>query len=257
MSSLLSSTIVSDLQKFADAKKAIFLPRFFRAGKGEYGEGDQFLGITVPNVRSVAKKYRNASQGDVETLLNNPYHEVRMLALMILVHQYENSKDLAEKKRLVDFYIAHRQVVNNWDLVDLTAYKILGDFLCTKERTILYDFASSQHLWTQRIAIVSTYAFIRAGQFDDTLKLAAIFLTHPHDLLHKAVGWMLREVGKRDEKVLRRFLDVYARRMPRTMLRYAIEKFDPSARKHYLSRVPSVRRASSQEPRRRSTFRTS
>jgi 3-methyladenine DNA glycosylase AlkD len=230
------SSVVRQLQVLADSKKAAFFPRFFKTGKGQYGEGDRFLGITVPNVRSVAQKYGDATDEDIETLLVNPYHEVRMLALMILMHQYESAKESARKKQIVDFYIAHRANINNWDLVDLSAYKILGDYLLTKDRKILYRFAKTPHLWTQRIAIVSTFAFIRAGQFDETLKIAEIFLEHPHDLMHKAVGWMLREVGKRDEKVLRRFLDQHAHAMPRTMLRYAIERFDTASRQSYLHR---------------------
>ncbi len=240
------SSVVREFQALADPEKAVFFPRFFKTGKGQYGEGDLFLGITVPNVRTMAKKYGDASYKDIETLLENPYHEVRMLALMILVHQYESAPDSVRKKQIVDFYIDHRQQVNNWDLVDLSAYKILGDYLLTHGRKILYRFAKTPHLWTQRVAIVSTYAFIRAGEFDDTLKLAEIFLVHPHDLMHKAVGWMLREVGKRDEKVLRGFLDEHAHAMPRTMLRYAIEKFSPEVRKQYLFTVPSARRANSQ-----------
>lgn len=234
--SFIGASVLRELQSYADAEKSAFFPRFFKTEKGQYGEGDLFLGITVPNVRTVAKKYGSLTDEDIEKLLMNPYHEVRMLALMILVHQYENAQESARKKHIVDFYIDHRVQVNNWDLVDLSAYKILGDYLLTKDRKILYRFAKIPHLWTQRIAIVSTYAFIRAGEFDDTLKIAEIFLTHEHDLMHKAVGWMLREVGKRDEKVLRRFLDHHAHKMPRTMLRYAIERFDTASRHSFLHR---------------------
>lgn len=226
--------ILAALQKHADDQRAELCHRFFKTGKGEYGEGDLFLGVTVPDARRVAKKYADASEKEIEALLRNPYHDVRMLALMILVHQYERTVDLPGKKRIVDFYIAHRESVNNWDLVDLSAYKILGDHLLMNDRKVLYRFAKTPHLWTQRIAIVSTYAFIRAGQFGDTLKLAEIFLTHPHDLMHKAVGWMLREVGKRDEALLRRFLDAHVLTMPRTMLRYAMEKLSVSVRTMYM-----------------------
>lgn len=239
------NSILKELKSYACSSNAHFLPRFFKTGKGQYGEGDRFLGVTVPDTRRVAKKYVDASEKDIETLLLNPYHEVRLTALLILVYQYEASKDARQKNCIVDFYTTHRECINNWDLVDTSAYKILGDYLLTHDRKILYRFASTPHLWTQRIAIVSTYAFIRAGQFDDTLKLADIFLTHPHDLMQKAVGWMLREVGKRDTAVLQTFLHQHASRMPRTMLRYAIEKFDPEIRRRYLAIVPSGRRANS------------
>lgn len=230
------SSVVCELQVLADPKKASFFPRFFKTGKGQYGEGDTFLGVTVPDTRRVAKKYADvASEKDIETLLLNPYHEVRLTALLILVYQYQTSKDSRQKKCIVDFYTTHRECINNWDLVDTSAYKILGDYLLTHDRKILYRFASTPHLWTQRIAIVSTYAFIRAGQFDDTLKLADIFLTHPHDLMQKAVGWMLREVGKRDTAVLQTFLHQHASRMPRTMLRYAIERLSPATKKRYMN----------------------
>ena len=226
--------MIQDLRRKANPTKAKCLAKFFKTGPGQYGEGDVFIGLTVPEVRVVAKKYADASLDDLDRLLADKIHEVRLLGLMIVVLQYERG-DAGTKKRIVDFYRKHFDRVNNWDLVDLTSYKILGDHLRTRDRAILKTFAKTNHLWTQRIAIVSTYAFIREGQFDDTLSIAQILLTHPHDLIHKAVGWMLREVGKRDQTVLRNFLDRFAAQMPRTMLRYAIEKMDVAMRKHYMA----------------------
>ncbi len=192
-----------------------------------------FIGVTVPQVQMIAKKYQDAPRKDVLELLKNQYHEARLLALLILVSQYERTDDERVKKRIVDFYLRNRKRINNWDLVDLSAYKILGNYLLTHDRTPLFALAKEPHLWSQRIAIVSTYAFIRACQFDDTLKLAKIFLSHPHDLMHKATGWMLREVGKRDIGVLRTFLNLHATSLPRTMLRYAIEKMGEAERRKY------------------------
>lgn len=229
-----SSSALRALRQLTDPAKAAFFPRFFKTGKGEYGEGDRFLGITVPQVRAVAKMYAELPLSDVAQLLQSPYHEARLLALLILVRQYESAEHERTKKGIVDFYLRHKDRVNNWDLVDVSAYKILGEFLLTRDRSVLLRLAKSFDLWSQRIAIVATFSFIREGQFDDTLKLAEIFLTHTHDLMHKATGWMLREVGKRDLIVLRTFLDQYAARMPRTMLRYAIEKMTVSERKKYL-----------------------
>ena len=226
--------MIQDLRRKANPTKTKGLAKFFKTGPGQYGEGDVFIGLTVPEVRAVAKKYADAPLDDLRRLLADKIHEVRMLGLMILVRQYECG-DVAKKKIIVDFYREHVDRINNWDLVDLTAYKILGDFLITRDRAVLKKLAKTNHLWTQRIAIVSTYAFIREGQFDDTLSIAQILLTHPHDLIHKAVGWMLREVGKRDQAVLRKFLDRFAAEMPRTMLRYAIEKMDVAMRKHYMA----------------------
>ncbi len=235
----MSTSALKDLQALANAKKAAFFPKFFKAGKGEYAEGDVFLGISVPDVRSVAKKYSDLSLSDLKNLLANKYHEARLLALLILTMQYAKG-DEEQKKKIVDFYLTQFSRVNNWDLVDTSASQILGSHLLTRPRTMLLKFAKSTHLWTQRIAIVSTYAFIRAGQFEETLKISEMYLTHSHDLIHKASGWMLREVGKRDIAVLRSFLDDHAAVMPRTMLRYAIEKMTPAERRRYMG----IKRAS-------------
>ena len=229
-----AKVMIGALKTLRDPVKAAFFPRFFKTGKGEYGEGDVFLGITVPQVRSVAKKHRDATLADIEALLSNKIHEVRLLGLMILVMQYEQGH-LQVKKQIVDFYLKHRERVNNWDLVDLSAPKILGNHLLRHDRKMLRELAASHSLWTQRIAIVSTYALIRAGEFEDTLAISKMLLSHPHDLIHKAVGWMLREVGKKDVKTLEKFLDQFASKMPRTALRYAIERLPERERKAYLS----------------------
>lgn len=216
--------IKKELRKKAKPEKLKILSSFFRTGKGEYAEGDRMLCVSVPEQRQIAKKYyKLINLGDVDKLLANSYHEDRLTGLIILTYQIENAGE-SEQKKIVDFYLKHLDRVNNWDLVDLSCYKILGNYLLDKPRDVLYKLARTNHLWSQRVAMVSTYAFIRQGQFTDTLKLAKIFLRHKHDLIHKAVGWMLREVGKRDEKVLRGFLDKYANKMPRVMYRYAVEK---------------------------------
>lgn len=229
----LSSLALKDLRARADSTKAAFFPRFFKTGKGEYGEGDMFFGVTVPDIRLVAKKFRVASLQDIEILLANNYHEARLLALIILTMQYAKGDD-EHKQKIVDFYLTQFSRINNWDLVDSSAPQILGSYLLMRPRGMLMRFAKSRHLWTQRIAIVSTYAFIRENQFEETLQISEIFLSHKHDLIHKATGWMLREVGKRDIGVLRAFLDRHAATMPRTMLRYAIEKMSAQERQRYL-----------------------
>lgn len=225
--------IKRELLALADTEKAAFFPRFFKCGTGEYGEGDKFIGVTVPQVRAVAKRHSDASLSDVKALLGDPIHECRLLALVILVLQFADGDD-AEQKRIVDFYVKNKKRVNNWDLVDSSAHQILGEYLVDRNRGILEEYAKSDHLWTQRIAIVATFAFIRRGELDDTFDIADMLLTHSHDLIHKAVGWMLREAGKRDEKALKRFLKTRYPRMPRTMLRYAIEKFPEQHRQRYL-----------------------
>lgn len=229
----MSQSALKDLKALANAKKAAFFPKFFKAGKGEYAEGDVFLGISVPDLRSIAKKYPDLSFPELKNLLADKHHEARLLSLIILTTQYAKGDEM-QKKKIVDFYLTQFSRVNNWDLVDSSAHQILGSHLLTRSRSMLLTFARSKHLWTQRIAIVSTYAFIRAHQFDDTLEISKMYLTHPHDLIHKASGWMLREVGKRDIAVLRSFLDDHAAVMPRTMLRYAIEKMTPSERRKYM-----------------------
>jgi Predicted DNA alkylation repair enzyme len=224
--------LINDLKKTGHKDKVLVFKRFFKTGKGEYGEGDKFLGIPVPEVRKVAKKYKNLNLEDLKKLLKTEFHECRLCALMILRFQYEVSEN---KKELVDFYLKNTRYINNWDLVDLSCQYILGNWFLDKDKKILYQLARSKNLWERRIAIISTFEFIRHNQFADTLKLSEILISDKHDLIHKAVGWMLREVGKRDKKVLRDFLDKHHQKMPRVMLRYAIEKFPQDIRKKYLN----------------------
>lgn len=224
----------TELRTLANTEKAAFFPRFFKTGKGQYGEGDVFIGVTVPAIRTAIKAHRDLPLKEIKRLLDDPVHEFRLAALLILVEQYKRG-DQDARKQIVAFYLQNIDRVNNWDLVDSSAPHILGKALLKDNATLLDELAASGHLWRERIAVVATQEFIRNGRYDDTLKLAEQFLTHTHDLMHKAVGWMLREVGKRDVAVLKRFLDTHASMMPRTMLRYAIEKFDEPVRKRYLA----------------------
>ncbi len=223
---MIVNKIKKELRVKAKPEKLKILSSFFKAGKGEYAEGDKMLCVTVPEQREIAKKYyKLANLKDVDKLLVSPYHEDRLTGLIVLTYKFEKA-DTKTQKQILNFYLKHLDRVNNWDLVDLSCYKILGAYLLIRPREILYKLARTNHLWSQRVAIVSTYAFIRNKQFTDTIKLAKILLNHKHDMIHKAVGWMLREVGKRDEKVLRGFLDKYANKMPRVMFRYAVEKIE-------------------------------
>lgn len=227
--------IKQELAAYIDREKAEFFPKFFNAYPGGYGEGDQFLGIKVPDQQKVAKKYyKSIPLEDIQVLLRSPIHEYRLTALLILVYKFEKAKLDEDKKAIVDLYINNLEYVNNWDLVDSSAYKILGAYLEKKDRSILYRLARTDHLWSQRIAIIATLWFIRKHQFSDTLNIAKILLNHEHDLIHKAVGWMLREVGKRDFKTEFEFLKLHYKQMPRTMLRYAIERFEPELRQQFL-----------------------
>lgn len=232
---LTHADLKSELDAMASLTKAIALSRFFKTGKGEYGEGDRFLGVTVPEQRQLAKKFVSLGFEDLEQLLQTDIHEYRLTALLILTYQFPKA-DTFKREEIFTFYLNHTKWINNWDLVDVTCRQILGVHLLHQDRNILYELARSQNLWEQRIAIVSTLEFIKHQQFTDTLQIAIILLKHPHDLIHKAVGWMLREVGKQDRQVLVGFLDVYYQQMPRTMLRYAIEHFDEPNRKAYLKK---------------------
>ncbi|MEA5258560.1 DNA alkylation repair protein [Arcicella aquatica] len=224
------------LLNHAKPERAIQTARFFKTGKGQYGEGDIFIGITNPEVRALVKEFwKTISLADIQLLLNDDIHEFRFTGLMILVEQFEKANE-EKRTEIVDFYLNNLPKINNWDLVDCSCYKILGVYLLDKDRQVLYDLANSKHLWTERIAVVSTMAFIRKGQFLDCFRLSALFLTHPHDLMHKACGWMLREIGKRDELALEEFLEEHLTKMPRTMLRYAIERMDENKRLSYLKR---------------------
>ncbi|MCG0274781.1 MAG: DNA alkylation repair protein [Thermosediminibacteraceae bacterium] len=227
--------IKQELSKYIDKEKATFLPRFFRAFEGGYGEGDRFIGVSVPNQRKVAKKYfKSIDLKDIERLLNEPVHEYRLTALFMLVYKFEKAKDEREREEIVNTYLKNIKAVNNWDLVDSSAPKILGPYLFNKDKSILYDMAQTPDLWKQRIAVMSTFYFIKQGEFDDALNIARILLNHKHDLIHKAVGWMLREIGNRDFNVEYEFLKENYKVMPRTMLRYAIEKFEPELRRKFL-----------------------
>ena len=221
-----------DLHSLANPQKAKFLQRYFKTGKGQYAEGDVFLGITVPEQRKIAKKYfKELSLQNIQELLNSKFHEERFTALEILNFKYKKSEN---KYELVEFYLKNLKNINNWDLVDTSAPYILGEFLFNGDKSILHMLARSKNIWERRIAIVSTFAFIKKRKFGETLVLAEILLKDEHDLIQKAVGWMLREIGKRDVKVLEIFLKSRYKEMPRTMLHYAIEKFPEDTRKAYL-----------------------
>jgi 3-methyladenine DNA glycosylase AlkD len=223
-----------------DAEQAVNLSRFFKTGKGQYGEGDKFLGVKVPTTRDVVKQcWQETSFEDLETCICSEYHEIRLAALLTLVQIFKHAKkENALQQQCIDFYLTHTQYINNWDLVDLSCYELLGSWLLDKDRTLLYDLArDGKTIWEQRIGMVSTMQFIRHGQLDDTYAIADIFLAKSqplHDLLQKAVGWLLREAGKRDEQRLKDWLSTRHATMPRTMLRYAIEKFKEEERKRYL-----------------------
>jgi len=222
--------LTRELKKAGDPEKLKVYSRFFKTGKGEYGEGDLFLGITVPKTRAIARKFKDLSLTDLQKLLESKIHEHRLCALIILRFQYEKSKS----ENIVKFYLKNTKYINNWDLVDLSCSYIVGNWLLDKDRGLLYRLAKSKDLWEKRIAIISTFEFIRNNQFEDTLKISEILLSDKHDLIHKAVGWMLRELGKRDQKLLEKFFQKHYKKMPRTMLRYAIEKFDKKKREQYL-----------------------
>ena len=229
--------LTKELHSLADPARATILGRFFKTGPGQYGEGDLFLGIMVPTAHKlVSKYYLKPDLADIDKLIGSPYHEVRLVALLMLVKKYEKTKSDTEKSKIYEYYLKNREHINNWDLVDLSTPKIVGDYLLSHPREFLYQLAGSDDLWERRISIMATFAFIRAGEFEDTLKLSRMLLHDPHDLIHKAVGWMLREMGKKDKMALLNFLDEYASVMPRTMLRYAIEKLSDKERKYYLKK---------------------
>ena len=222
-----------ELQGLADTKQAEVLQGFFKTGKGQYGQGDVFLGIKVPVQRKIAKKYQYLTPEEIQKLLASKIHEHRLIALLILVLQYQKADPLA-KKEIFNLYLRNTRRINNWDLVDLSAPAIVGNYLLDKKRDVLYRLARSSDLWEKRIAILSTFEFIKNGQTQDTFAIAKILLKDQHDLIHKAVGWMLREAGKRvSQEEEEQFLREYHKVMPRTMLRYAIERFSPEKKKFY------------------------
>ena len=222
-----------ELLRLRSLRQAAILQRFFKTGPGEYGEGDRFLGIKVPVLRGVVRTHPDAGRAEAAALLSSKYHEARLVALLLLVEDYRRA-GRNEQAAIVCFYLSHTERINNWDLVDLSAPNIVGAWLRTRSRRVLRRLARSRSLWERRIAIVATQAFIREGDFGDTLRIAAMLRRDPHDLIHKAVGWMLREVGKRDRACLEHFLAAHYRHLPRTTLRYAIERLPEPRRRAYL-----------------------
>jgi len=224
-----------ELRKKASKEKALILARFFKTGPGHYGEGDKFLGVVVPDIRAIVKESTDLSLSDLQKLLDSPYHEERLSGLLIAVAKFGKA-DQNGKKNIYNFYLKNTKKINNWDLVDLTAEKIIGPYLEDKDKSILFKLAKSKNLWERRIAILSTFHYIKKGDSELTLKIAQLLLGDSHDLMHKAVGWMLREVGKRcSEREEEVFLKKYYKQMPRTMLRYAIERFEENKRLKYLN----------------------
>ena len=229
--------ILEALQFLSSPEKKEFLPYFFKTGKGEYAEGDQFIGVVVPDSRKLVKEYwQKAELSDVQEILKSEFHEMRLVALLILVNKFEKSKDKTEQKKLVDFYLKNTKYINNWDLVDLSCYKLLGRYCFENQKDdILRELSNSDIMWEKRIAIVATMHHIKKGKsFDLTQELVLNNLNHPHDLMHKANGWLLREIGNKDEEVLLDFLKINYQKMPRTTLRYAIEKLDEDLRQDFL-----------------------
>jgi 3-methyladenine DNA glycosylase AlkD len=225
--------IRSDLKRLADKDRAVILQRFFKTGPGEYGEGDKFIGVRVPDIRKIANKYRSTSRRDVLRLLNSAIHEERLLAILLLVREFSEG-DEEKQKEIYDLYLENTGFINSWDLVDVSAEHIVGAYLFNKSRKPLYELVRSDLLWDKRISVMATFHFIRRDEFDETIRIAKILLSDSEDLIHKAVGWMLREVGKRHLETEEAFLKANCRNMPRTMLRYAIEKFPESKRQRYL-----------------------
>ncbi len=237
--------LLDEMERLRNEEEAKGLMRFFKTGPGQYGEGDRFLGVRVPVTRRVVKRlWRQTSLKDLETCIASPWHEVRLAALLALTEIFKHEKEGSKaREECIRFYLHHTRFVNNWDLVDLSCYELLGRWLLDKDRTILYKLAQEGTLWEQRIAIVSTMQFLRNRQTQDTYALANLLMNHPHDLIHKAVGWLLREAGKRNVEELKTYLDKHYAQMPRTTLRYAIERLTETERKAYLSRGRKEKRS--------------
>ena len=229
-----AEAITHDLRSLSDPEVARHAQRFFKTGKGQYGEGDRFLGIRVPVLRSHLKRFRDTPLDEVAELLRSPYHEIRLFALLLLVAKYQKGTE-EERTAVFTRYTANTRYINNWDLVDSSAPYIVGPYLEKRDKSLLYTYARSGSLWERRIAVMATFHFIRKGRFDVTFELADLLMSDREDLIHKAVGWMLREVGKRNTEAETAFLNARYKRMPRTMLRYAIEKFPMQQRKRYLA----------------------
>ena len=232
-----ANKIIKKMKIVSSPQRAKNLSRFFKTGPGEYGEGDVFLGVPVPQIRAIVKENRDIDLGEVKILFASKYHEVRLAGALCLV-EMSRTADIKTQKKIFDIYLKHRGRINNWDLVDLSAPTVVGEYLrvAPPAKAILKKLSQEKIMWSRRIAILATFAFIRAGRFNESLALAKKYLTDKEDLLHKATGWMLREVGKRDKKILEKFLKQHAAVMPRTMLRYAIEKFSPEERAHFMRR---------------------
>lgn len=230
------NTLLIKMLSHANPAQVPGLMRFFKTGPGQYGEGDKFLGIKVPVTREVVKQcWKEVSLAEIEECVNSEFHEVRLAGLLALIQKFNHCKDTLAQQECIDFYLAHTEKINNWDLVDLTCYPLVGEWLLDKDRTLLYELAQNgKTIWEQRIGIVSTMTFVRKGQLEDTFAIADILLHHPHDLIQKATGWLLRECGKRNKAALETFLATRYKTMPRTSLRYAIEKFPEEERKSYL-----------------------
>ncbi|MCK4745252.1 DNA alkylation repair protein [Candidatus Parcubacteria bacterium] len=225
-----------ELKKFANPEYAKILQKFFKTGKGEYGEGDIFLGIKTPIKRKIVKDYQELSLCELQKLISDKIHDFRFSALLILIAQFKTGGE-KKKKEIFKLYLKSTKYINNWDLVDISAPHIVGNFLLDKPRDVLYKLAKSKNLWERRIAIVSTFFFIRNSDFIDTLKISEILLSDDHDLIYKATGWMLREVGKKDLSAEEKFLQKHCQKMPRVALRYAIERFNKRKRKVYLKKI--------------------
>ncbi|RSK42517.1 DNA alkylation repair protein [Hymenobacter perfusus] len=232
---LTAHDVLVRIHALADPERAVAVARFFKTGPGEYGEGDQFLGLTMPQQRLLAREFQQLPQQEVLRLLHSPWHECRSVALVIWTLQFTKAGP-AGRTAIYEQYLANRHFVNNWDLVDITCPNIVGGYLLDKDRAPLYELAAENHLWSQRMSIVSTLAFIRKGQFQDTFAVAELLLSHRHDLIHKATGWMLREVGKRNEEALEEFLTDHRGQLPRTALRYAIERLPPARRNWHMGK---------------------
>jgi 3-methyladenine DNA glycosylase AlkD len=234
MKKSLQKEIYSAIRHTQDSDRAVHAQKFFKTGKGEYAEGDLFLGVRVPELRKLAKAYNHISFKDITHFLKSRYHEDRQFALFVLLLQFQKA-DSETQEKIFQLYLNHTRYINNWDLVDATAHKIVGDYLSDKNRDILYQLANSTDLWERRIAIIATFFFIKNNDFKDALHIAEILLPDTHDLIHKAVGWMLREIGKRDQKIEEAFLTKHYSNIHRTTLRYAIEKFSSQKRNKYLN----------------------
>lgn len=236
MKQICAENLKKDLKLFANRDRAINSARFFKTGKGEYGDGDKFIGLTVPQVRKVCSEYQNISLAEIKKILSSPVHEERLAGTIILVNQYQCGKE-SDKEKIFKFYIVNALRFNNWDLIDASSPKIVGDHLLHRDRKVIYDLADSDSIWKKRIAILSTFTFIRNGESKDIFILSKLLFGEFHDLIHKAIGWMLREVGKNiSEKELKSFLEEHKSKMSRTTLRYAIERFSEKDRKYFLAK---------------------